>query len=332
MEMLSFEGLAAWADGWDALVAETPDIDRFCTSSAWIVPARAAFCPSAGALIARDEGCAVALMTLPIGRGRLGALPLEAGWGLAGPFAGRDPYAVVGLLDRLWAAAPEPVDALFLSGLPQEGAWLRALMRQFARDKNVGVGTRCVRRVAALDGGLAGFMGRRSAKFRANLRRAARRAEREGFGYERVDGGDLAAVYGRVLDVERRSWKGRQGDGIDTGLPRAFYRLIVERLLARDALRVVFVQRDGQDVAYVLGGLFGETYRGLQVSFDDALSAFEPGNLAQRAMIEWLCEAGLERYDLGTDMPYKRRWAEEAQVTVTVAIAPKGGSASGFFY
>lgn len=332
MEMLTFDGLAAWADGWDALVAETPHVDRFCTSSAWIVPARAAFCPSARPLIARDEACAVALMTLPIGRGRLGALPLEAGWGLAGPFAGRDPRAAVALLDRVWAAAPEPVDALFLSGLPQEGVWLRALMRQFARDKSVGVGTRCVRRVASLDGGFEGFMARRSAKFRANLRRAARRAAQGGFGYERVRRGELATVYARVLDVERRSWKGRQGDGIDTGLPRAFYRLIVERLLARDALRVVFVQREGQDVAYVLGGLFGETYRGLQVSFDAASAVFEPGNLAQRAMIEWLCEDGIERYDLGTDMPYKRRWAEDAQVTVTVAIAPKGGAASGMFY
>ncbi|MCB9541866.1 MAG: GNAT family N-acetyltransferase [Myxococcales bacterium] len=324
MQRLDFAALAALADEWDALVAVTPAVDRFCTSSAWIVPAQAAFCPDAAPFVARDARGAVAMMTLPIGLGRFGALPLEAGWGLAAPFAGPEPEAVVDLLAELWADPPTPVDALFMSGLPLAGPWLRAIRRRFEPAHRIGIGTRCVRRIADLAGGVDGFLGRRSAKFRANLRRGVRRAREEGFAPVMCRAGEVEPLFERVIAVERRSWKGRQGDGIDSGPPMHFYAMIVERLLMRGALRLLFVQRDGRDVAYVLGGLFGDTYRGLQVSFDDAVAAAAPGNLAQYWMIEALCDEGIARYDLGTDMAYKRRWAEDMAETATIAVVPRG--------
>lgn len=330
-ETLDFAGLAAHADAWDARIAETPEIDRFCSSSAWIVPARAAFCPGAQPCIAADERGMVALMVLPVGMGAYGGLPLEAGWGLAAPFAGADPRAVVDLLDDLWRDPPCRLDALFLSGLPARGRWMDALAERFGHRHRLGIGTRCVRRRAHISDGLDGFMARRSAKFRANLRRAVRRADDRGLGYERVGGGPLGPLYDRILAVEARSWKGRAGDGIDSGAPRAFYRLVVERLLARDALRVVFATRDGEDVAYVLGGLFGDTYRGLQVSFARGHEADGPGNLVQFEMIRWLVEDGIAIYDLGTDMPYKRRWAEDSVETVTIAVAPRSSPFARWF-
>lgn len=323
MATLDFDGLAAAADDWDALIARTPEIDRFCSSSAWIVPARAAFCPHAEPCIARDGRGAVALMTLPIGAGAWGGLPLEAGWGLAAPFAGPDPRAAVELLAELWDDPPHRMDALFLSGIPPRGAWMTALVGRFGGSHRVGVGTRCLRRRARIDDGLDGFFARRSAKFRASLRRALRRGADAGVCFERVSAGPLDAIFGRILAIEARSWKGRQGDGIDSGSPRVFYRFIIERLLARRALRVLFATRDGEDIAYVLGGLFDDTYRGLQVSFVEGFEAHAPGNLVQFGMIEWLVEDGLSIYDLGTDMPYKRRWAEEEISTVTVAIVPR---------
>ncbi len=323
MALFDFSGLAAAADAWDDLVACTPEIDRFCTSSAWIVPAQAAFCPHAAPCIAMDARGAVALMALPIGLGAAGGLPLEAGWGLAAPFAGPEPLAVVDLLAELWRDPPHEMHALFMSGIPPRGRWMDALVQRFGRRHRVGVGTRCLRRQARIDDGLDGFFSRRSPKFRASLRRALRRADETDVAFERVSGGELSAIYGRILQVEAASWKGRQGDGIDTGAPRYFYRLIVERLLARDTLRVVFATRDGQDIAYVLGGIFGDTYRGLQVSFVEGFERDAPGNLVQHAMIEWLVEDGLSTYDLGTDMPYKRRWAEVEVETVTVAVAPR---------
>lgn len=331
MQTLDFPGLAAAADDWDALVARTPEIDRFCTSSAWIVSARAAFCPGARPCIALDGQRGVALMALPVGVDTRGGLPLEAGWGLAAPLVGPDPDATVALLDGLWRDAPDPMDVLFLSGLPRRGRWMDALLRRFRGRFRVGVGTRCTRRRAHIGDGLDGFFARRSPKFRANLRRAVRRAAETGVVYERVAEGPLGSLYDRILAVEARSWKGLQGDGIDSGAPRLFYRLIVERLIARGALRVVFATRDGEDLAYVLGGLFGDTYRGLQVSYVEGFESDGPGNLVQHEMIRWLIEEGLVVYDLGTDMPYKRRWAEEAMETVTVAVVPAGSRFARMF-
>lgn len=331
MRVLDFEGLAREADAWDARVAQSPEIDRFCTSSAWINSARAAFCPEARPCVAVRGDAAVALMVMPVGTGgRFGGLPLEAGWGLAAPFVGPDPAATVELLGELWARPPGRMDALFLSGVPPMGRWMNALLDRFARHR-VGFGQRCLRRQAWIGDGLDGFFGRRSPKFRATLRRATRRAAGDGVVFERVASGPIDAVYDRILRVEKGSWKGQQAQGIDQPPTVDFYRMVIERLVARDALRVVFATRDGQDLAYVLGGLFGDTYRGLQVSFDDAFGALSAGNLVQHAMIEWLVEDGVRVYDLGTDMPYKQRWGERTVETVTVAVLPRAVGFARFF-
>jgi len=330
MELLDFQALEARADEWDALVSRSPEIDRFCTSSAWISPARASFCPGARPCIARRDDSAVALMIVPIGIRRFGGLPMEAGWGLAAPFAGPDPDAVVGLLADVWAMPPSRMDGLFLSGIPPEGRWMRALIHRFAHHR-IGLGERCVRRQADIGDGMDGFFARRSTKFRATLRRAVRKGAASGVVYERVDEGPLDAVFDRILAVEVQSWKGRDGAGIDHEPSSGFYRRVLHRLIDRRALRVVFARLDGHDIGYVFGGVMGATYRGLQVSFDDAFAHLAPGNLVQHAMIEWLIEDGITTYDLGTDMPYKQRWAERCMETVTVAILPRSQGFARFF-
>jgi CelD/BcsL family acetyltransferase involved in cellulose biosynthesis len=46
------------------------------------------------------------------------------------------------------------------------------------------------------------------------------------------------------------------------------------------------------------------------------------GSLLQARQIAALCDEGATSYDLGMDMPYKRRWAEHAFDTITIAITP----------
>lgn len=323
MKRLDFQELAAIADEFDAAIARTPEIDRFCSSSSWVLPARSAFAPDARPAVMHAEGRVVALMVVPMSDGRGAAVPLEAGWGLAAPFAGADPEAVVDLLEALWTDPAEPIHALFLSGLAMGGQWFDAVARRFSRGHRLGIGQDTVRRRARLDGGFDGFMARRSAKFRANLRRAHRKASAHGFTCERHTRGPLAEIYGRIIDIERRSWKGRSGNGIDNGGMHAFYEQILTRLIERDAMRAVLITRDGEDVAYCFGGLFEGTYRGMQVSFDNDYGDYALGNLAQRAMVEWLCEDGLEVYDLGSDMDYKARWGEETVETTTLVVMRK---------
>ena len=102
---------------------------------------------------------------------------------------------------------------------------------------------------------------------------------------------------------------------------RAFYRAMLERLADTGQHRLAFARYDNKDAAYILGVRFGSTYRGLQFSYDAELSGLALGNVCQYHQLESLCEEGVESYDLGGGLDYKRRWAErevEADVVLVV--------------
>jgi hypothetical protein len=268
-------------------------------------------------------------MTLPIRGGRLAAVPLEFAWRLACPFVGADPSAAVDLLGAAVESPESAVDALVLSGFVAEGPAFSSL-RRFAQAAGWSFDTLELdgRYVADLSGGVDAFMGRRSAGFRANTRRERRLAARDGVTYEALSIFDsdasLMSAWTRIQAIERRSWKGREGHGIDADPMRGFYRDMTRRLARRGALRVVFARRADQDIAYVFGGVFAGTYRGLQVSFDDAFRPLAPGVLVHLEMIERLCAEGVIAYDLGSEMPYKARWGERGVETVRVAMYRAG--------
>ena len=140
--------------------------------------------------------------------------------------------------------------------------------------------------------------------------------------------GDPGELFRRVLDIERRSWKGadEKGQGA-TGLNhndmRDFYEELFRRLHARDRLRVRFARLDGIDIGYIAGGVIGDQYRGLQFSFDDAYRDVGAGNLMQAAEIRALTDEGFALYDLGIDIDYKARWADERIETSTLIIRPR---------
>jgi CelD/BcsL family acetyltransferase involved in cellulose biosynthesis len=66
--------------------------------------------------------------------------------------------------------------------------------------------------------------------------------------------------------------------------------------------------------------VFDGEYRGLQFSYDDAHATLGLGGLLQLQQIIALCDEGIARYDLGTEMDYKRRWAEDVMETEMLVI------------
>lgn len=312
---------------FDQLVARTPEIDGFCTSSDWILPAREAFSPTAAPFIIQCEAGIVALMRRPFAGVGEWACPLEVSWGLASPLVGADPEPLVDVMLGA-VASTRGLRAVALCGLAVAGRAERALLRRAGGRFGVHEGPAMARVVADLRGGVDGFYGRRSPKFRASTRRAVRQARADGVRYERhgesADGAQVAKIYERILAVEAQSRKAVLGGGLTVPEMRRFYELMLPRLAARRALRVVFVTRDGVDLAFVFGGLFdggaGVEYRGLQVSFDDRFAASSPGVLAHMEMIRWLAEDGVASYDLGSDMEYKRRWGELGLETKTWVV------------
>ncbi len=311
-DWLTFRELDTLADEYDGAVAEGFTLDRFCSSTFWVLPAARHLTPGAVPRIATSNGSYTVLA-----RSALWLHPLEAMWGLSCPLVGRDPEASIELFCRVLERDPE-WRACLATGLGETSSPWKALGRALSRRYGLERGPTTRRYVARLDDGVEGFLSRRSAGLRKNLEKAERRAARLGLTFEVRDGG--SSFFERILAVERRSWKGLRGVGIDREPMRSFYRDMNKRLLERGRRRLAFASLDGKDVAYIFGAVFGDTYRGLQFSFDGRLSSMSLGNLCQLEEVRRLVQSGVRRYDLGSEVRYKQKWGEEVLETAALIV------------
>ncbi len=320
MTWLSFHDFEAEKTAYDDLVQKTPAVDVFCSRAHWILPAQRVYAPGAQPFIWRTETSYAVFMLVNVSPGVICAMPLEIGWGLACPLIGADPDRAVGALAAALSRASLKPNYVMITGLAEGGGLSAALDARFGAQVLTHQSELCVRRVADLSGGVDGFLSRRSSKFRGELRRKSRQIERMGLTCDFVTTSPVDHLMRRIVEVEKQSWKGLSDQGVDNGLPLEFYQSVVTSLIERNAFRGLFVQLDGQDIAFAFGGVEGLTFRGLQLSFRHEHRSMAPGNYAQLQLIKWLSSQGVARYDLGMDMPYKLRWAEEAQVTQTRLI------------
>ncbi len=253
-------------------------------------------------------------------------LPLDSVWAFASPIvmnqtgenwlnlsASATDIAASLLSDPTWRVA-------FLTGMEAESAMCRSLAYEFSNSARVVEGESTVRCVASLEGGVEGFLSRRPRTFRRNLRQAGRHAEEAGVEFEIGDTQRVNDTIERLQDVERRSWKGLEGSGIVAPDMAHLYALLVAELHTAQGLRVAFARRDGKDIGFILGGVLGGAYRGLQLSFVEEARPLSIGNLLQFHEITRLAEARVERYDLGMDMPYKRLWSDSLMTTTPLIV------------
>jgi CelD/BcsL family acetyltransferase involved in cellulose biosynthesis len=154
---------------------------------------------------------------------------------------------------------------------------------------------------------------RTSARFRANLRRRARRLHDMGAVALRRAGspGEADAALEEFLALEAAGWKGEGGTAIalDPSLV-CFYRGIVRDAAARGTLAIRALTLDGRAIAVHLGIVHRAVYHLPKTAYDERLGSVSPGQLLQREVLAE-CEArGLQAFDfLGPDMPWKRDWA-----------------------
>lgn len=322
---VSWSELDASAGQLDEAVASSTITDTFCSSAAWQLSAWRAFQRSDGdALWSWRDARTWMLFSLRVIDSRRVLLPLEAQWGYACPLLGPSSHDASAALVQLLRSHRTEWDTACITGvLRSERLFSLVTGQLMRRGMMVGIGQTSARCVASLDGGLDGFLSRRSPKFRKNLRRLQRRADGD-IVLERhapATADEADACFARALDVEARSWKGEADQGIVGNRMETFYRHMIGKLVSRGALRVTFAcSDDGQDIGYVLGGVFGRRYRGLQISFDDRFDAYSIGHLMQLHTIEGLCAEGIDTYDLGQRMAYKSQWAERVHETVAIIV------------
>ncbi|HSN26796.1 MAG TPA: GNAT family N-acetyltransferase [Kofleriaceae bacterium] len=313
--------LAEVADDFDRAVACTPAIDRFCSSAAWILAASSALMPPRATFSFRGEHGYFAMMRGVHPAGFPYIEPVELAWGLAAPLVGADPRALVDEVVPVLAGRRDWQLAI-ISGHtatgPQRRAHEAALPARWERRR----GQPTLRHVASLDGGVDGFLARRSRELRKSIRKSLRAAEDTGLTFEsvRAPEAEAAALYDRIQAVEAYSWKSQEGVGISAGPMRAFYAAMLPRLCALGQQRTIFARQGDRDVGYILGAVMGDEYRGLQFSYHDELSRLGIGGLMQYQQVVELCGEGVARYDLGTEMDYKRRWAEDVMETEMLVL------------
>ncbi len=317
---LALAALQARADRMDELADASPGLDRFCSSSAWALSAFEAFSPEAVPFVVDTPDGMVALLRHPGGPPDV-VTPFEAMWGLGSPFLGPRPEALV---DALWTALPRARIVLAFLGIKPGSAAARGIATRFAPRFDVAEGPPTVRVMAGLDGGVDGFLARRSPKFRANARRARRAAARAGWRFELIaapTATEAEQLFTRALAIEARSWK--SDEGILLAPMQTFYARMLPRLAAKGRLRALFARRGDEDGGYAFVGVAGGVMRGLQASYDERFARDAPGVLLHLELVERACAEGLSVYDLGTDGEYKRRWGEELFETIALIARPR---------
>ena len=304
---------------WKRAAITTRQADPFCSAPAWQLAFHEVQNPAWQLLVHAEDKSVMAFAAASDQFGQAVLLPLERLWMFGCPLLGK---RAVGLLrfvvEAIRATQALTFSKIIVSGVRPGGVLAGRLRRQFGATHDIHVqptGTQCA---ASLRGGVDGYLSRRSANHRRNLKRERRRALDKGIRFERVlpaTPQETAAAYARVLGVELRSWKGMGGCGMESGFSRRFYERMLHRLAPEKGARIIFARHEDRDIGFVFGGLAGNIYRGQQFSYADDWKEYSVGNLLQMEQIAWLCEEGAARYDLGPitgeKMEYKRHWAEQ---------------------
>jgi hypothetical protein len=321
-------------DDFDLAVSLAPDVDAFCSSSAWTLSAHDAFKPPRELWCRKGEHGWALFARRRFEHGGASLEPLELAWCLASPLVCTGDATGFARELRLELAASAPFDVVVLAGLVPGSAFFAAIVSaledRYRFRTDLVPPTRRFR--ASLDGGVPGFLSRRSKTFRTRLAQAERKALRAGVTFEPVvvtTEAEASALHARLVAMEQRSWKWNEGGGLAVPEMAEFYRSMLPRLARKGAVRAAVGTRAGEDVAIIVGGVSdtadGVVYRGLSFSFDDAHRPLSLGNLAQLAQIRALVEresVPVALYDLGSEVEYKARWGEVSMETVTLVAVP----------
>jgi len=212
---------------------------------------------------------------------------------------------------------------LFLPRVPAASPALRALRRALRQaiviERPMGG---CP--MLALDKGWAEPDARLSSKYRTDFRRARRRAGRIEAEMLAPTEDETPALVEAALNIERRSWKGRNGTAV-LQLPgqAAFFRRYCMMKAHDGSLRLAFLRVDGQDAAMQIAVERDNAYWLLKIGFNERYARCSPGQLLIGHSIGWAAARGLTSYEfLGKEEKWIRVWTKEERPCVGLAIYP----------
>ena len=296
----------------NTLAGRCAQADPICSRSEWQFAFHKIFAPKRALHLRQDSQNILALAEWD--HPSVGPLlePVEAHWFFSRSLMGPCPEILLEeLLSDLEREDRRP--SIALGGMDLEDPLIPRLIRLLGRHYSVGCLDPILFRTASLMSGSDGFLSRRSRKFRENIRRAMKKGNQAGITFERcipTDEASAATAFARMTAVEQTSWKGIEQCGMTEEPYLAFYRDLFLRMSANGIARAIFARHEDTDIGFVMGGVAGQSYRGQQFSYAAEWAPFAIGNLLQWEMIQWLCECGVARYDMGSILEYKVHWTE----------------------
>lgn len=316
MRRLSYKEFCDSAERYARDVAVTPEIERFCSGPLWLRAAHDQLHELGESdeenrhFIFEEDGCWLVFVE----REPTGVFfPFERAWVFGCPLIG-DPERAVELLLAAAATFPERPVGFWVGGVCRDGE----LHRRLSELPEQGLcdrygefdGTDCL--TLDLSEGFDAWLARRSKKFRKSLRQAS---GLDGLEIDELDPAEHSSeeIFQRILEVEHQAYKWELGEAIfQSQTYGAFYRELLEMLHRSGDLRVRFAvdPSNRRDLAYIFGGMDGDAYRGLQMSFVESERPRGIGNALQLENIRRCIAEGVTVYDLGMYSAYKERWAD----------------------
>lgn len=220
--------------------------------------------------------------------------------------------AAEAMLARL--RAERGIDAFRLQGLPEAHGFASRLA-DLARARGLAVDldfdwAHYMLEPAAFPG-FEAYMATRGASARRTMGKQMRRLERDLAATFTLHRGEAAiAAFETYLAIEKRSWKGEDGETIlgDPARER-FYRGLVARLAAQDQAAIDVLTANGEDMAALVILMRGQTLVGFKISFDSELSYYSPGAMLLQRFAEMAFSTGARHIDYYSSAPYAGFWA-----------------------
>ncbi len=173
-----------------------------------------------------------------------------------------------------------------------------------------------------------------SSKRRQDFRRARRRADQIETEVLIPTPEETPPLVATALEIEKRSWKGRNGTAILQLPGRAdFFHRYCMMKAADGSLRLSFLRVDGETAAMQIAVERDDAYWLLKIGYDETYARCSPGQLMIADTIGWAARRGLRSYEfLGKAEDWISIWTETVRPCVAMAIyPPRPASLTGVF-
>ncbi|MDP1948356.1 MAG: GNAT family N-acetyltransferase [Nitrospirota bacterium] len=179
-----------------------------------------------------------------------------------------------------------------------------------------------------ITGGWEDYFRSISGQRRYDYQRKRKRMERLGQVVVRVEcpssRADLPHLLEEAFRIEGAGWKARSGSSLLANeRVRTFIAAYSEMACDRGALRVCFLEVQGEAIATILGVQDAQRFWVLKIGYDEEWARCSPGIQLTMETLRYAFEQGLEAYEfLGSEEPWQAMWPRHRHALTSLMLYP----------